>query len=73
MGQEAKAPEGVAPAGAKRIPGRSAEERVADYEMAIPSTMDEALTFFVVLPKKNLEQQTPDDVPSEPEYPSEPE
>lgn len=67
MGQEAKAPEGVAPAAAKRVPGRSAEDRVSDYEMAIPSTMDEALTFFVVLPKKKIEQQTPHDVPAEPE------
>ena len=51
----------------KRVPGRSAEERVADYEMAIPSTMDEALTFFVVLPKRKIEQQTPHDTPAEPQ------
>lgn len=66
MGQEAKAPEGVEAAGAKRVPGRSAEERIADYEMAIPSTMDDALTYFVVLPKRKMEQQTPHDVPAEP-------
>lgn len=66
MGYTSKHPDADVPEG-KRMPGRTAEERVKDHELVIQSSTDEDLTFVVNLPKKKLDQHTPDDVPAEPE------
>ena len=66
MGYTRKNPNADVPEG-KRVPGRTAEEREADYEMVIPSNVDEGLNFVVKLPKRKLDQAPPQNVPAEPE------
>lgn len=66
MGYTNRHPDADVPEG-KRLPGRTAEERASDHELVIQSAMDEDLMFIVKLPKKKLDQHTPDDVPAEPE------
>ena len=65
MGYTSKNPNADVPEG--KVPGGSGEEREDDYELAIPSNVDDAVTYRVVLPKKKLEAQTPEDVPEDPE------
>ncbi|HET9235050.1 MAG TPA: hypothetical protein VFP10_12990 [Candidatus Eisenbacteria bacterium] len=65
MGYTSKNPNADVPEG--KVPGGSGQEGDDDYELAIPSNSDDAVTYRVVLPKKKLDQHTPDDVPAEPE------
>jgi hypothetical protein len=67
VGYTSKHPDADVPEG-KRLPGKTAEQREEERGLELGSNLDDSLTYFVVLPKKKLEEgHTPDDTPAEPE------